>query len=82
MYLIFSFVIGLSKSRPKLGFGSSVCLHFQPLKGNKLLRRSVEAPQAPWHSASLAQAFLLGPAEVAEAEQQAPQPLQDEFLCC
>lgn len=58
MYSICTFDVGLSKSRPKLSFGSSVCLHFQPLVGNKLLWWSVEAPRVPWHSASLTWPFL------------------------
>lgn len=53
MYLICTFDIGLSKSRPKLSFGSSVCLCFQLPVGNKLLQQSVETLLAPWHSASL-----------------------------
>lgn len=38
MYSICTCVIGLSKSRPKLSFGSSVCLRLQPLvAGSRLL---------------------------------------------
>lgn len=48
MYSICTFGVGLSKSRTKLSFGSSVCLPFQPLVGNKLLQGFVEAPWASW----------------------------------